>query len=358
MLQKVKWRPAAGHYDDAVHERGSVRDPVVSVVLPVRDGAAFLAGALESLSAQTFPGFEVVVVDDGSTDDSPAIASAHGRRDARFRVLRQGREGIVAALERARREARGRFLARMDADDVALPDRLRLQLDALEREGLDAVGGGVEIVSEGRVTDGLRRYEAWLNSLVTEDAAARDVFVECPLPHPTLLARHEAVERAGGYHETSWPEDYDLVLRLWAAGACFRNVEPVVLRWRDRAARQSRTDPRYGEDAFVRCKVHHLRRTLLGAGRPAVVWGSGPVGKRFVRELLGGGVTVEAFVDVDPRKHGKRIYGVPVVPTGESGRYRDAVALGAVAGADGRARVRELAYAEGRRDGEDFAAVA
>jgi len=104
--------------------------------------------------------------------------------------------------------------------------------------------------------------------------------------------------------------------------------------------------------------MHHLRRTLLRGGRPAAVWGSGPVGKRFARELLAAGVPVEAFVEVDPRKHGKRIYGIPVVPPGEAGRFRHAVALGAVAGPAGRARVRELAYAEGRRDGEDFAAVA
>ena len=337
---------------------GRTGDPAVSFLLPVRDGEPFLAEALASLSAQTFADFEAVVVDDGSRDRSAELVAAHADADPRFRLVRQEAAGIVAALERARPEARGRYLARMDADDVALPERLRVQLDALERERLDAVGGRVELVSGGRVTDGLRRYADWLNSLVTEEAAARDVFVECPLAHPALIVRTDALDRVGGYRETGWPEDYDLVLRLWAAGARFRNVEQVVLRWRDRPDRQSRADARYAEGAFVRCKVHHLRRTLLRDRRPAVVWGSGPVGKRFARELLAAGVAVEAFVDVDPRKHGKRIYGVPVVAPDESARFRHAVALGAVAGADGRARVRDLAYAEGRRDGEDFAAVA
>src|SRR5690606_25417557 len=149
------------------------------------------------------------------------------------------------------------------------------------------------------------RYERWLNSLVQPEDLARDIFVECPIAHPALVARRAAVLAVGGYRAPGWPEDYDLVLRLWAAGGRLANVPEVLLHWRERADRTSRTDPRYSADAFRRCKVHHLRRTLLvarpggGAGaseaesdcgpaaaRPAVVWGAGPVGKRFARELL------------------------------------------------------------------------
>ena len=318
--------------------------PTVSLLLPVRDGARHLPEALESLRAQTFTDFELIVVDDGSRDDSAAIAEAY---DAR--VLRQGREGLVAALERGRAAASGRFLARMDADDVALPERLELQVAALEEEGLDACGGGIEYFP--RATEGAERYASWLNGLVTPEAAARDVFVECPLPHPTLIARRELVE----YRDRGWPEDYDLVLRLWARGARFRNVAQVVLRWRDRPDRLSRTDPRYSQDAFVRCKVHHLRETLL-RGRPgAVVWGAGPVGKSFGREL---GADLVAFVEVDPRKLGKRIYGLPVVPVDEAPRFAEALWLGAVAGEESRERVRGLVAAQGRREGTDFVAVA
>jgi hypothetical protein len=314
----------------------------------VRDGARHLSEALASLDAQTFRDFELIVVDDGSRDDSAAIAEAHGAR-----VLRQGREGLVVALERGRAAARGRLLARMDADDVALPERLELQVAALEAEGLDACGGAIEYFP--RATEGAERYARWLNGLVTPEAAARDVFVECPLPHPTLVVRREAVELAGGYRDLGWPEDYDLVLRLWARGARFRNVEQVVLRWRDHPGRLSRQEPRYSQEAFVRCKVHHLRETLLRRARGAVVFGAGPVGKSFGREL---GAELLAFVEVDPRKLGKRIYGVPVVPIEEAGRFPDALWLGAVAGEEVRSQIRELAAAQGRREGVDFAAVA
>lgn len=237
----------------------------------------------------------------------------------------------------------------MGADDVARPRRLEVQLAVLEDEGLEACGGGVVYFPE--TTDGLRRYERWLNSLTTVEAARRDLFVECPIGHPTLFARAGAV----AYRSVDWPEDYDLVLRLWAAGGRFRNVEEPVLDWRDHPARLARTDVRYSLTAFARCKVHYLRERVLD-GRPAVVWGAGPVGKLHARMLLAAGVEVAALVEVDERKIGRRIYGIPVVEHGDG--PAGGVAIAAVAGEVARARLRELAHEQGRREGDDFVAVA
>jgi GT2 family glycosyltransferase len=332
--------------------------PRVSVLLPVRDGAEHLREALASLSAQTFSDFEAIVVDDGSTDASAEIAEAHAREDGRFRVLREEPAGIVAALEHGRAEARGSLVARMDGDDVAFPERLEAQVEAFADPDLAACGGRVSYFPVEAVRDGARRYEAWLNGLVTAETAARDVFVECPLPHPALMVRAEVLAAVGGYRDPGWPEDYDLVLRLWAAGHRFRNVETPVLRWREHGARRSRSDPAYSLEAFVRCKVHHLRATLLRGFPGVVVWGAGPVGKSFARELQAQGSRVVAFVDVDPRKVGHDIHGAPVVSIEDAPRYRDAFALGAVAGAVARAEIRAAVAAEGRRDGVDFVAVA
>ncbi|HXH97199.1 MAG TPA: glycosyltransferase family 2 protein, partial [Gaiellaceae bacterium] len=236
----------------------------MSVLLPVRDEEPYLAATLESLSAQTLADLEVIVVDDGSRDGSAAIAEAHARRDSRFRVVRQPPLGMVAASERARAEASAPLIARMDADDVAMPERLELQVAAIEEEGLAAVGGQVEYFPAP--SDGMRTYASWLNGLVTVEAAMRDVFVECPLPGPALTARAELVS----YRDCGWPEDYDLVLRIWARGGRFRNVDRLVHRWRDHPERLTRTQPAYSLASFRRCKVHFLRRTLLAEGRPAV----------------------------------------------------------------------------------------
>jgi glycosyltransferase involved in cell wall biosynthesis len=324
----------------------------VSVLLPVRDEEPYLAECLESLSGQTLSDFEVIVVDDGSTDATPAILEAHARGDSRFRVVRQEPAGMVAASERARAEARAPLIARMDADDVSLPERLELQASAMEEEGLAAVGGQVEYFPAP--TDGMRAYAGWLNSLVTVEAALRDLWVECPLPGPGLMARAEVLS----YRDRGWPEDYDLVLRIREGGGRFRNVERLVHRWRDHPERLTRTQPAYTLDAFRRCKVHFLRRTLLAGNRAAVVWGAGPTGKALARELLAAGTPLAAFVEVDPRKLGKRIHGAPVVPVEQAADFPGALALGAVSGPEGRARVRKLAAGLGFTEGVDFVAVA
>lgn len=321
----------------------------MSVLLPVRDAEPFLDAALRSIAGQTHEEIEVIVVDDGSCDGSGDIARDWADRDSRFRVVRQRPRGFVAASRRACAEARGDYLAAMGADDVARPRRIELQLAALQQDGLDACGGGVAYFPQA--TDGLRRYERWLNSLTTVEAAQRDVFVECPIGHPTLFARAEAIS----YREVDWPEDYDLVLRLWAAGGRFRNLDEVVLDWRDHPERLARTDGRYSLASFARCRIHYLQEHLL-RGRPAVVWGAGPVGKLHARTLLAAGVEVIAFVDVDERKLGKRIYGIPVRAHDDA--PRDGVVLGAVAGKEARARLRELARDQGRCEGDDFVVVA
>lgn len=305
--------------------------PRVSVLMPCRNAAARLTETIASLEAQTFADYEVIAVDDGSGDATPEILGAWARRDGRVRVLRQPVRGLVAALQAGLDAARGELVARMDAADIAEPTRLEKQVAFLDANpDIDACGTRVRYFPDEIVRDGARRYERWLNSLITPEELARDIFVECPIAHPALMARRAALLEVGGYRDMGWPEDYDLILRLWSAGHRLANVPELLLHWREGESRASRTDPRYSPDAFRRCKVHHLRRTHLVGKDGVVVWGAGPVGKAFARELAAQGETVRAFVDLDPRKIGQSIHGAPVVAPEAIGRFAGAFAVAAV----------------------------
>ncbi len=333
--------------------------PPLSVLLPVRNGEPHLQEALDSLAAQTFPDFEVLAVDDGSTDGTGEILREMARVDSRVKVLTQEPRGIVVALELARSRARGRYLARMDADDRSLPERFRRQMAMVTAHGGPlACGAGVACFPRETLREGALRYEGWVNGLVTQEEIERDLFVECPIPHPTLLARAEALDLAGGYRDRGWPEDYDLVLRLWEAGGRLGKVGEVLLQWREGGNRLSRSHPAYSEESFRRCKVHFLLRSHLCSRRGVVVWGSGPVGKAFARELLTQGGTLRAFVDRDPRKIGQEIHGAPVVPPEQIQRYRGAFCAVAVGQVGAREEIRGVLSAAGWVELEDFLAVA
>jgi len=333
--------------------------PLVSVLLPVRDGLPHLGEAIESLEAQTLGDFEVVAVDDGSIDETAEVLAEWARRDARVRVVRQPALGIVGALERARAEAYAPYLARMDADDVSEPARLTAQLALMEaRPELVACGCGVTYFPHDTVREGALRYQAWINAAVTPEEIERELFVECPLAHPTFFLRASAVEAAGGYRDRGWPEDHDLLLRLWAAGGRLGKVAEPLLRWREGPDRLSRTDARYGPEAFLACKVHHLGRTLLQGKTGVVVWGAGPVGKAAARALASSGTTVLAFVEVDPRKIGQEIHGAPVLDASGGLGIRGGLHLAAVGQPGARERVRGLLRGAGLSELEDFVAIA
>lgn len=328
--------------------------PPVSVLLPVRNGARTLPSALHSLRRQTLREFELVLVDDGSTDGGVELARRRWGDD--LVVVEPGRVGLVRALRVGLEACGGEVVARMDADDLAHPARLERQARFLEAHPeVDLVASRVELFSEeGAPGAGHQRYVAWQNALLTHEDMARERFVESPLAHPSVAFRRRAVLSVGGYRECGGPEDYDLWLRAFEGGLGFAKLPEVLLRWRDGPRRASRTDPRYAPEAFLRLKAHHLARgPLAGAGR-AAIWGAGRVGRRLAHLLEAEGIAVPHFVDVDPRK----IDGRRVVGPGALDRLAGLPLLAAVGSLGARERIRRAAADAGWVEGRDLWCVA
>jgi len=168
----------------------------------------------------------------------------------------------------------------------------------------------------------MARYAAWLNGLVTADLVARDLLVEAPLVHPAAVIRRAALESAGGWRDGPFPEDYDLWLRLSAAGGRLTNVPRTLLWWRESPQRLTRTDPRYAIARHVALKCAFLVRHVLEGRNEVAVWGAGETGRAFADALGAEGVRVALFVEVDRKKIGRTVRGAAVVSYEEVHRAR------------------------------------
>ncbi|MEM7200968.1 MAG: glycosyltransferase family 2 protein [Planctomycetota bacterium] len=331
--------------------------PAVSVVLPVRNAEATLGSALRSIQRQAWRDFECLVVDDGSSDGSPAIVAEWARRDARFRRLAVAGSGVAAAAMTGVAAARAPLIARMDADDVMHRRRLTRQVAALLDASLAGVGTHVRFFPRGAVGPGMARYEAWLNSLRHADDVARDRFVECPLANPSLMLRRDVLLQYP-WRACGWPEDYDLILRLHDAGARLGVLPQRLHGWRHGPGRLTTDHPDYALSRFVACKAHYLASGWLGARRRYVLWGYGSTGRALRAALLEEGRAPSHIVELHPGRVGNRIHGAPVV---RPEALRDPglrPVVVSVAGAVARERIRAVVGAMGLVEGVDFVCAA
>jgi glycosyltransferase involved in cell wall biosynthesis len=323
---------------------------LVSVLLPARDASATLSEALHGVLAQRgAPPLEVVCVDDASSDATPALLEEARRQDPRVRVVRGEGRGLVAALNLGLSHCRGDLIARMDADDVVHPDRLRLQVALLDAEpGLGAAGSLVRCIP-APLSPGLARLETWLNETVTATQCRQARFIEAPLVHPSATFRREAL--GAGWEDHGWAEDWDLLLRMVEQGWEMAKVPEVLLHWRDSPQRLTRTGTAYRTEAMFRLRAHYLARGPLRE-RPFSIWGAGPTGKRLARALEAHGLRPRAFYDVSPKKRvarDRRVLGEQELPPPGTETM-----LCAVGASGARDEIRDLLQLRTFTEGEDF----
>ena len=334
--------------------------PGLSVLLPARNAEGTLERAVESIRAQTFTSWELIAVDDGSTDRTPRLLAELARRDARIRVVRGNGSGLVDALRLGLSECAGEWVARMDADDESLPHRFEHSVAALRADPeLAAVGTQVEIFREDRpVSPNMELYARWLNSLTCAERLRRERFVESPLCHPSATLRRAALDAVGGYDDGELPEDYQLWLKLLHAGWKLSCLPRVLFRWRDHPDRLTRVDPRYGEERFIAAKARYLARGPLAGDRRCAVWGAGPTGRALARRLRGEHVEVRRFLEVDPSKIGTAIDGAPVLSWQSLGPPDGTHLLVAVGAKGAREQIRAALADRGWIEERDFTCCA
>lgn len=230
--------------------------PDVSVLMPVRDGGPYLAPALESVLGQTGVAFEVICVDDGSADDTWHVLRGYAERHPNLRVHRAEGRGISDALNQALDLSRGRFVARMDADDLCRPGRLALQARRLDAHPELGVLGGQALVIDAEGRDRGR-----LRVPVGAERVRAALQTSSPLIHPTVMMRRGPVLAAGGYRRLlDGAEDYDLWLRLAPSVRIDNLTQPVLLYRRHRDQKTARQPFRQARLAALAVVAHRLRR--------------------------------------------------------------------------------------------------
>ncbi|MDQ5977888.1 MAG: hypothetical protein QG602_860 [Verrucomicrobiota bacterium] len=344
--------------------------PALTVLLPVRNALPTIPRAVASVQRQTRADWELVVVDDGSTDGTREWLRAAAREERRMRLIEQPARGIVATLNAGLAAARGRLVARMDADDECHPERLAAQAACLEANpGTGLVSCRVGFGGDPAANAGYALHVDWINSLATPEQIALNRFVESPLAHPSVMFRRELVERHGGYRDGDFPEDYELWLRWLGAGVRMAKVPRELLTWHDRPGRLSRTDPRYDAEAFFRTKAAYVAREVgrilrMSRERKARrdespdqqvwIWGAGRPTRKRAAHLEVHGLKIAGYIDIDARKTGKRVGGVPVISPDELPEPGGMFVLGYVAKRGAREDTRSRLVRRGWVEGRDF----
>lgn len=334
----------------------------ISVILPVYNGAATVAVAIESLEAGALPGIEVIVVDDGSTDDTAAVLAELAETRPWLRVLSCTHKGIAAALNAGIDAACGTYIARMDADDVSLTGRLAAQSAFLdEHPDIGLVAGRVRFGGDGNSAAGYAHYVSWINSQWKPEEISALRFVESPFAHPAVMFRRELVERHGGYADGDFPEDYELWLRWMDAGVRMASIDREVLIWNDPPDRLSRNNDRYSIDAFYRMKVGYFARWAAVHVRQwpdVIVWGAGRITRQRVKLLEEQGARISVYVDIDPDKIGQRIHGVSVIAPDELPPPGNCFILPFVGARNARELIMQWLREHGYRIEKDFLPLA
>jgi len=230
--------------------------PHISVVMPVRDGARWLGEAITSVQDQTLADFELIIVDDGSADNSPHIIEAGARSDPRIRAIRQERLGLVAALNRGVSESRGHLIARLDADDRAQPQRLQRQSEYLDRHSeIGLLGTWAEQIDEQGSAAGSLKPPTRPEELASLLARTN------PFVHSSIMVRAAIFPKIGLYRQAfEGAEDYDLWLRI-SEIAKIANVPECLVQYRvHRAGETNRSRVRQLFSARLAQRAAHARR--------------------------------------------------------------------------------------------------
>lgn len=286
-----------------------MQEPLVSILIPFKNTSQFLPECIESILEQTYKNWEVIAIDDHSTDDSISIMKQYAKEDSRIHVFTNNGAGIIEALRMAYSLCKGSYITRMDSDDIMVPKKISTLIEALISNGTGHLAiGKVKYFCEGEIGEGYFKYEKWLNTLTHSGTNYTEIYKECPIPSPCWMVHKSDLDKCDSFQPDRYPEDYDLAFRFFEHGLKCIPSKDVLHLWRDYDYRASRTSENYAQNYFLGIKLHYFFKLNYKESLPLVVWGAGKKGKNLVQNLLSKRVDFQ-WICNNPKKIGKEIYG-------------------------------------------------
>jgi len=287
---------------------------LISIIIPFKNTERFLDACLQSILQQTYIHWELLIIDDSSSDRSTEIVQSYAESDSRIYLYSNDGNGIIEALQTGYKHAKGSFITRMDSDDIMTEIKLEQMLQSLQVHGDGHLALGlVHYFSKAGIGNGYKRYETWLNSLTSKGTNFDEIYKECVIPSPCWMVYKSDFDACGGFNSGTYPEDYDLAFRFFKQGLkCIASNE-VLHHWRDYAVRTSRVDAHYADNSFLELKVNYFLELSKAKEKKLILWGAGRKGKKVAQLLIEKNISFEWVCD-NPKKIGKDIYGQILKP--------------------------------------------
>lgn len=286
-----------------------MQNPLISILTPFKNTEVFLEDCLNSIINQTYTNWELLIVDDSSTDSSYNIVKNFVKKDSRIKLFKNTGNGIIDALKLAFSNSKGELITRMDSDDMMQPNKLEVLATKLLTYGKKHVAIGlVNYFSEDGIKAGYKNYEVWLNNLTKTGSNYSEIYKECVIPSPCWMVYKSDLITCNAFNPNTYPEDYDLAFRFYKHDYKCIPCDKVVHNWRDYSSRTSRTHVHYAENHFIDLKLHYFLELDHNPNKTLVVWGAGNKGKVIAKTLIKKNVYFEWICD-NPNKIGRDIYG-------------------------------------------------
>lgn len=282
--------------------------PLVSILTPFKDVSNYIEDCLDSILKQSYTNWELIIVNDGSTDNSYQLVEHLAKKESRIKLFQNTGNGIIAALRLAFSKSCGNYITRMDSDDIMTYNKLEVMVNQLQNHGEKHVALGlVKYFSDTGISDGYAKYETWLNRLTKTGSNYNEIYKECVIASPCWMLHRADLIACDAFNPNRYPEDYDLTFRFYKHQyKCIPSNE-LLHHWRDYSTRTSRTHEHYAQNYFLDIKLHYFLDLDFDNSRPLTLWGAGFKGKTIAKKLVEKGVDFNWICD-NKNKIGKDIY--------------------------------------------------